>query len=857
MKRNKVILSLFLIALSSGLFAQRIENPQTGLNTAPYVTIKAVELTDSATIIDFHTRYMPGNWIMIPKDTYIYAVDADARLYVTGTEGIPFAEEFYMPASGETEYRVIFPPVDPSVSHIDYGEDGGNWHIYDIMIRGGKVASLIPAELQGHWFSQGDWQLSLFDTLAFYNMQTWKYETVDTKKGWIILTNDRNKQKIHYKKGKSGKMLFGESPRSLAEFSRTADFVSENADNSPFSEPLFNSGKAILKGLIKGYSPRIGAKTGIVYVRDIIGGEMNMVLLDINNDGTFKVEVPLNYPQAVYVQSEILNAEVYLEPDQELFMLMDPSLAMKMPKYKDNPYLFMGDNDGMNHWMNELTHLRRYFPAELYENSLNISPEDYKAKILVDLQNALAELKVVKSQKGISDKALQYMINEITYIYHMMLLNYDLMVMSSYSQKIEQRVHSVRDIPGIMPPGIDYYSFLNDALVNNPSAISSGGYNEFLSMLRFPNAFRERFSPVSDTQIFQAIIEEGINLTNDEEKLYDIVKLAETDDYIRIRREIANLNPAIADFIHKHHDQVETSADDNEKEYAAIRLAEKLEDAGISLSGEEKELLGMYQSLLESEGIRNYNAVFEAEENRMLLAKFHSDRAEMIEMIRHEHNTSELIKMINELFGVNKGLATDILFARFHSYKIVNDLNPVSDEKMAAIQQEILSPFIRQYLGAENERVRTKLESDKTAGGYTIQEVPRSNSEELFSNIMEKYRGKLVYVDFWATWCGPCRTGMQQIKPLKEELDGVDVAFVYIAGPGSPRGVWENVITDVKGDHYYLTTDEWNQVSALFNIRGIPHYVLVSKEGEVINANVRQMSNENLKSMFIDYLEPQ
>jgi thiol-disulfide isomerase/thioredoxin len=121
---------------------------------------------------------------------------------------------------------------------------------------------------------------------------------------------------------------------------------------------------------------------------------------------------------------------------------------------------------------------------------------------------------------------------------------------------------------------------------------------------------------------------------------------------------------------------------------------------------------------------------------------------------------------------------------------------------------------------------------------------------------MKKYKGNVVFVDFWATWCGPCRSGMQTMKPLKEELKNEKIKFVYLTYPSSPKTTWETMIPDIDGEHYYLTQDEWNTIASRFKVSGIPHYVLVDKSGKVVNEKVYlTSSNVELKKLFEPYLE--
>ncbi|RZK08269.1 MAG: TlpA family protein disulfide reductase, partial [Flavobacterium sp.] len=120
-----------------------------------------------------------------------------------------------------------------------------------------------------------------------------------------------------------------------------------------------------------------------------------------------------------------------------------------------------------------------------------------------------------------------------------------------------------------------------------------------------------------------------------------------------------------------------------------------------------------------------------------------------------------------------------------------------------------------------------------------------------WDEILKKFKGKVIYVDFWATWCAPCREGIEEIAPLKEKLDENKIAFVYITNQSSPLDIYKNMLPAIKGNHFRLSNDEWNVISEKFKIGGIPRYLLVGKYGRVINDNLPPLKNEELKERLL------
>ncbi len=137
-----------------------------------------------------------------------------------------------------------------------------------------------------------------------------------------------------------------------------------------------------------------------------------------------------------------------------------------------------------------------------------------------------------------------------------------------------------------------------------------------------------------------------------------------------------------------------------------------------------------------------------------------------------------------------------------------------------------------------NGFVKKVLMSENTVANDDYANVYKDSPEwKAFEKIIAPYKGNVLFLDFWGIGCGPCRTGMIRQKPLLEELAARPFKALYIAN--AEEGMdeckkWLNK-EDIKGEHIFVSGDDWKRLCGLFNFSGIPHGVLVGKDGKVIN----------------------
>ncbi|SDE81850.1 Peroxiredoxin [Dyadobacter soli] len=113
---------------------------------------------------------------------------------------------------------------------------------------------------------------------------------------------------------------------------------------------------------------------------------------------------------------------------------------------------------------------------------------------------------------------------------------------------------------------------------------------------------------------------------------------------------------------------------------------------------------------------------------------------------------------------------------------------------------------------------------------------------------MEDYRGKYLYIDFWATWCGPCVKQLPELKHLYQKVDRNKIAFLGIVGEDS-RERLAKFLDKNPLDWPQLFSDSTNQLVEAYNIEGYPSTFLIGPYGTIVGKN---LSSKELEAKFAE-----
>ncbi|MBN8702034.1 MAG: TlpA family protein disulfide reductase [Bacteroidetes bacterium] len=113
---------------------------------------------------------------------------------------------------------------------------------------------------------------------------------------------------------------------------------------------------------------------------------------------------------------------------------------------------------------------------------------------------------------------------------------------------------------------------------------------------------------------------------------------------------------------------------------------------------------------------------------------------------------------------------------------------------------------------------------------------------------LDNLKGKYVYIDVWATWCGPCKREIPHLKKLEDDFHSKNIAFVSIC-VFDKKNNWEKMVKEkeLKGIQLFTDNKEEPFIKS-YVIEGVPRFILLDTDGNIIDSNASRPSEPTTKS---------
>lgn len=150
----------------------------------------------------------------------------------------------------------------------------------------------------------------------------------------------------------------------------------------------------------------------------------------------------------------------------------------------------------------------------------------------------------------------------------------------------------------------------------------------------------------------------------------------------------------------------------------------------------------------------------------------------------------------------------------------------------STISEVITEPYLKEPLFDRYLQTTNNLENPLQASDAILNKLNGTSIETDIRKIISDNKGKIIYMDCWATWCGPCIAEMPNSKKLMKNYKPEDVAFIFTCLDSEEKN-WKATLSklSIGGQHYFLTKNQSSDFRNAFNIKGIPHYILFDKHG--------------------------
>lgn len=183
-----------------------------------------------------------------------------------------------------------------------------------------------------------------------------------------------------------------------------------------------------------------------------------------------------------------------------------------------------------------------------------------------------------------------------------------------------------------------------------------------------------------------------------------------------------------------------------------------------------------------------------------------------------------------------------VLGQSFYRFLCGNSVSVVDSYKHI-FDNHIKIPFIKEPLNDYYQNSKQNIENPQMASDAILTKMG-VNGKNLLDSIIHENKGKVLFVDLWATWCGPCLNGMKTAKEIMPRYKDKDIEFIFLCVNSSEEN-WRGILSKYKvgGKHYYCDNEQSKDIRSALGVEGIPHYMIINKNGHIVQTKSSDLKN--------------
>ena len=542
-------------------------------------------------------------------------------------------------------------------------------------------------------------------------------------------------------------------------------------------------------------------------VNDYLTSEQFKYYFNVDQQGYFEFKVPLVSAQDIFIKLDKLHY-LFVEPGQTQFVIIN--------NYAPDSWLFMGSMADINKDFQAFNNKVNSFAHQWQQNEdiVPLDPEDYSLHRKLQKDSLYAVFENYTTNHHVS-AALKFWMNKHTqFTYHDDLLRYAWI----------RKYHNNRNV---LVNHQNYFSFINEIPVSDASNSATTSYGSVLhELIMHANRKSAHWTSHPPRSFWQDLLQQNIN-SNERQIILERLSFEENPpEEVKLFRELWAQEGQIIQ------PKLWSIKDNYQDSIFYLMLTKHSTMSMIEQTNLKKGIQMWYDQMAFGSAItKKYQAEFR--------------RALELQRLNFLDSLGQ-----HSLFLKQIGLGR--LFVQAINEMDVSNSKYYLDQLIAINPPRHISGYYQELYHHMEEQLKMPLPNFAT-----LTESKEGSAEQFLQQLTKKHAGKLLYVDVWATWCGPCIMEFSHAPKLKENFVDLPVSFVYLCTSGNKQN-WTNLINryQLDGDHYFIDQSLSGKINEALKINGYPSYILIDQTGRVVTYSAPRPSQEShLKQEILKHIK--